>query len=141
MRAIWAMVVLLSLVSAAMATDTGNSTDVEISDSLSCDDISGNCFSEVNSIDASPLCDEVMGVQKMDLLAEDIDNHVSPAVFGEGDIALDLNSSAASTAHIDWLSGDSTTDNLTIVISLDKFIQIWGNSTQVAINVDRLQGK
>lgn len=141
MKAIWAMVVLLSLVSAAMATDTDNSTDVEISDSLSCDYISGNCFAEVNSIDASPLCDEVMGVPKMDLLAEDLDNRVPPAVFGAEDPALDLNSSAVGIAHINWLSGDSTTDNLTIIVSLDKFIQIWGNSTQVAINVDRSQGK
>lgn len=140
MRHIWAMVVLISLVSAAMATDTGEGTDVEISDSLSCDYVSGNCFAEVNSIDASPLCDEVMGVPQMDLLAEDLGDHAPPAVFSAEDHRLDLNSSATSVAHINWLSGDSTTDNLTIIISLDRFIQIWGNSTQVAINVDRMQG-
>ncbi|MCU0637068.1 MAG: hypothetical protein MUE87_00355 [Methanothrix sp.] len=87
--------------------------------------------------------------------------NVSPSAFlGEGCPACctgvleaNLNSNVIGVAHIGWLSRDPQADNqlkgrhaeygrsvedLTGVFSIEKFIQLWGNSTCGAISVDWL---
>jgi hypothetical protein len=70
-----------------------------------------------------------------------------------GVLEANLNSNVIGVAHIGWLSRDPTADNqlkgrhaeygrsvedLTGVFSIEKFIQLWGNSTCGAISVDWL---
>jgi len=70
-----------------------------------------------------------------------------------GVLEANLNSNVIGVAHIGWLSRDPAADNqlkgrhaeygrsvedLTGVFSIEKFIQLWGNSTCGAISVDWL---
>ena len=70
-----------------------------------------------------------------------------------GVLEANLNSNVIGVAHIGWISRDPTADNqlkgrhaeygrsvedLTGVFSIEKFIQLWGNSTCGAISVDWL---
>jgi hypothetical protein len=70
-----------------------------------------------------------------------------------GVLEANLNSNVIGVAHIGWISRDPNTDNqlkgrhaeygrsvedLTGVFSVEKFIQLWGNSTCGAISVDWL---
>jgi len=70
-----------------------------------------------------------------------------------GVLEANLNSNVIGIAHIGWISRDPTADNqlkgrhaeygrsvedLTGVFSIEKFIQLWGNSTCGAISVDWL---
>ncbi len=70
-----------------------------------------------------------------------------------GVLEANLNSNVIGVAHIGWISRDPTGDNqlkgrhaeygrsvedLTGVFSIEKFIQLWGNSTCGAISVDWL---
>jgi hypothetical protein len=70
-----------------------------------------------------------------------------------GVLEANLNSNVIGVAHIGWISRDPQTDNqlkgrhaeygrsvedLTGVFSIEKFIQLWGNSTCGAISVDWL---
>ena len=70
-----------------------------------------------------------------------------------GVLEANLNSNVIGVAHIGWLSRDPQADNqlkgrhaeygrsvedLTGVFSIEKFIQLWGNSTCGAISVDWL---
>ena len=71
-----------------------------------------------------------------------------------GVLEANLNSNVIGVAHIGWISRDPNADNqlkgrhaeygrsvedLTGVFSIEKFIQLWGNSTCGAISVDWLQ--
>jgi len=68
-------------------------------------------------------------------------------------LAIDLYSNVIGVAHIGWISRDPVADpqskgrhadygrsveDLTGVFSIEKFIQLWGNSTCGAISVDWL---
>ena len=70
-----------------------------------------------------------------------------------GVLEANLNSNVIGVAHIGWISRDPTADNqlkgrhaeygrsvedLTGVFSIEKFIQLWGNSTCGAVSVDWL---
>jgi hypothetical protein len=70
-----------------------------------------------------------------------------------GVLEASLNSNVIGVAHIGWISRDPLADNqlkgrhaeygrsvedLTGVFSIEKFIQLWGNSTFGAISVDWL---
>ncbi len=68
-----------------------------------------------------------------------------------GVLEANLNSNVIGVAHIGWISRDPTTnvkgrhnewgrsvEDLTGVFSIEKFIQLWGNSTCGAISVDWL---
>ena len=70
-----------------------------------------------------------------------------------GVLEANLNSNVIGVAHIGWISRDPMADNqlkgrhaeygrsvedLTGVFSIEKFIQLWGNSTCGAISVDWL---
>ncbi|HQE88174.1 MAG TPA: hypothetical protein PLN19_07885, partial [Methanothrix sp.] len=70
-----------------------------------------------------------------------------------GVLEANLNSNVIGVAHIGWISRDPTADSnlkgrhaeygrsvedLTGVFSIEKFIQLWGNSTCGAISVDWL---
>jgi len=70
-----------------------------------------------------------------------------------GVLEANLNSNVIGVAHIGWISRDPSPDNqlkgrhaeygrsvedLTGVFSIEKFIQLWGNSTCGAISVDWL---
>ena len=70
-----------------------------------------------------------------------------------GVLEANLNSNVIGVAHIGWISRDPSADNqlkgrhaeygrsvedLTGVFSIEKFIQLWGNSTCGAISVDWL---
>ncbi len=70
-----------------------------------------------------------------------------------GVLEANLNSNVIGVAHIGWISRDPLADNqlkgrhaeygrsvedLTGVFSIEKFIQLWGNSTCGAISVDWL---
>jgi hypothetical protein len=76
-----------------------------------------------------------------------------PAPCCTGVLEANLNSNVIGVAHIGWLSRDPQADNqlkgrhaeygrsvedLTGVFSIEKFIQLWGNSTCGAISVDWL---
>jgi len=78
-------------------------------------------------------------------------NGCSPCCTGV--LEANLNANVIGTAHIGWLSRDPIADNqlkgrhaeygrsvedLTGVFSVEKFIQLWGNSTCGAISVDWL---
>jgi hypothetical protein len=81
---------------------------------------------------------------------------VDPQDFGvspccTGVLEANLNSNVIGVAHIGWISRDPTTnvkgrhnewsrsiEDLTGVFSIEKFIQLWGNSTCGAISVDWL---
>jgi hypothetical protein len=73
------------------------------------------------------------------------------AVCCAGVLEANLNSNVIGVAHIGWISRDPTTntkgrhnewgrsvEDLTGVFSIEKFIQLWGNSTCNAISVDWL---
>jgi hypothetical protein len=70
-----------------------------------------------------------------------------------GVLEANLNSNVIGVAHIGWISRDPMADNqlkgrhaeygrsvedLTGVFSIEKFVQLWGNSTCGAISVDWL---
>ena len=76
-----------------------------------------------------------------------------PAPCCTGVLEANLNSNVIGVAHIGWISRDPNADNqlkgrhaeygrsvedLTGVFSIEKFIQLWGNSTCGAISVDCL---
>ena len=76
-----------------------------------------------------------------------------PAACCTGVLEANLNSNVIGVAHIGWISRDPLADNqlkgrhaeygrsvedLTGVFSIEKFIQLWGNSTCGAISVDWL---
>ena len=76
-----------------------------------------------------------------------------PAACCTGVLEANLNSNVIGVAHIGWISRDPNADNqlkgrhaeygrsvedLTGVFSIEKFIQLWGNSTCGAISVDWL---
>jgi hypothetical protein len=130
MKSLWAMAVLLSVVSAAMAADTGNYIDVMIGDSSNSIYKTDDWFAEVDSIANGLLDADQIGDPQMDLLAKDLDDHMLHMIPGAEHYEADPNNDAIGIAHISWLSRESMADNLTIVTSLSKFIQIWGNSTQ-----------
>jgi hypothetical protein len=69
----------------------------------------------------------------------------------DGVLEANLNSNVIGVAHIGWISRDPMTnskgrhnewgrsvEDLTGVFSIEKFIQLWGNSTCGAISVDWL---
>jgi len=73
--------------------------------------------------------------------------------FDKGTLEANLNSNVIGVAHIGWISRDPTADSqlkgrhaeygrsvedLTGVFSIEKFIQLWDNSTCGAISVDWL---
>jgi hypothetical protein len=79
--------------------------------------------------------------------------HYPPAPCCYGVLEANLNSKVIGVAHIGWISRDPMADNqlkgrhaeygrsvedLTGVFSIEKFIQLWGNSTCGAISVDWL---
>ena len=89
----------------------------------------------------------------------DNDNNNRPGIDGScpacctGVLEANLNSNVIGVAHIGWISRDPKADNnlkgrhaeygrsvedLTGVFSIEKFIQLWGNSTCGAISVDWL---
>jgi hypothetical protein len=76
-----------------------------------------------------------------------------PSPCCTGVLEANLNSNVIGVAHIGWISRDPTADpqlkgrhaeygrsveDLTGVFSIEKFIQLWGNSTCGAISVDWL---
>jgi hypothetical protein len=80
-------------------------------------------------------------------------NAESPTECCTGVLEANLNSNVIGVAHIGWISRDPTADpqlkgrhaeygrsveDLTGVFSIEKFIQLWGNSTCGAISVDWL---
>jgi hypothetical protein len=80
-------------------------------------------------------------------------NDVGPTACCTGVLEANLNSNVIGVAHIGWSSRDPTGDNnlkgrhaeygrsvedLTGVFSIEKFIQLWGNSTCGAVSVDWL---
>lgn len=124
-----------------------NTTSVDICDSSSCNSITDNGFTEINLGETDSIVSDTIGDPQMDMLAENIGNignSALPDISIADDHNMDLGMSnnaynnAYGTVHINWLSGSSTADNLTIIVSLDKFIQVWGNSTQGVISVDKL---
>ena len=80
-------------------------------------------------------------------------NDVAPTPCCTGVLEANLNSNVIGVAHIGWISRDPVADpqlkgrhaeygrsieDLTGVFSIEKFIQLWGNSTCGAISVDWL---
>ena len=80
-------------------------------------------------------------------------NDVAPTPCCTGVLEANLNSNVIGVAHIGWISRDPQGDNqlkgrhaeygrsvedLTGVFAIEKFIQLWGNSTCGAISVDWL---
>jgi len=80
-------------------------------------------------------------------------NNVSPTTCCTGVLEANINSNVIGVAHIGWISRDPSADNqlkgrhaeygrsvedLTGVFSIEKFIQLWGNSTCGAVSVDWL---
>ena len=80
-------------------------------------------------------------------------NNLTAAPCCTGVLEANLNSNVIGVAHIGWISRDPKADNnlkgrhaeygrsvedLTGVFSIEKFIQLWGNSTCGAISVDWL---
>ena len=78
---------------------------------------------------------------------------INPNPCCTGVLEANLNSNVIGVAHIGWISRDPLADNqlkgrhaeygrsvedLTGVFSIEKFIQLWGNSTCGAISVDWL---
>jgi hypothetical protein len=78
---------------------------------------------------------------------------INPNTCCTGVLEANLNSNVIGVAHIGWISRDPLADNqlkgrhaeygrsvedLTGVFSIEKFIQLWGNSTCGAISVDWL---
>ncbi len=114
---------------------SGEGADVEI-----CDSLSGSCFlvdnsAEKNNIEANRLAESIMADTQMDLLSEGIDARALQIASRTPDSGMDENSNAVGTVHISWLSKDTTTENLTCVLSIEKFLQIWGNSTSGVASV------
>ena len=79
--------------------------------------------------------------------------NAGPSACCTGVLEANLNSNVIGVAHIGWISRDPTADNqlkgrhaeygrsvedLTGVFSIEKFIQLWGNSTCGSISVDWL---
>jgi hypothetical protein len=78
-------------------------------------------------------------------------NSLGTPVCCNGVLEANLNSNVIGVAHIGWISRDAQTnskgrhnewgrsvEDLTGVFSIEKFIQLWGNSTCGAISVDWL---
>jgi hypothetical protein len=80
-------------------------------------------------------------------------DHYPPTPCCTGVLEANLNSNVIGVAHIGWVSRDPSADaqlkgrhaeygrsveDLTGVFSIEKFIQLWGNSTCGAISVDWL---
>ena len=80
-------------------------------------------------------------------------NNVAPTTCCTGVLEANINSNVIGVAHIGWISRDPSADNqlkgrhaeygrsvedLTGVFSIEKFIQLWGNSTCGAVSVDWL---
>jgi len=80
-------------------------------------------------------------------------NNVAPTACCTGVLEANINSNVIGVAHIGWISRDPSADNqlkgrhaeygrsvedLTGVFSIEKFIQLWGNSTCGAVSVDWL---
>ncbi|MDH7596350.1 MAG: hypothetical protein QHG98_01200 [Methanothrix sp.] len=65
-----------------------------------------------------------------------------PAQDGNGILEANIRSNVIGSAHIGWLSADSrgvygrSIEDLTGVFSIEKFIQLWNNSTAGEISVD-----
>lgn len=137
MRTLLIIAVIFLWAYAATGENYGNGTSVEICDSSSCRSIVDSSFTEISLAETDSIVDGVVGDPKMDMLAESLDNDL---LLGDN-IAVDrdigMSNSAVGSVHINWLSGSGTADNLTIIVSLDRFIQIWGNSTQGAISTDK----
>ncbi len=132
MKHLLVMVVLLSMLSVAIAIDVDNYIDVKISDSSYSKYDAGDLLAEANSIADSPLDEGLIGDPQMELLAKSLDCNGGSAIDGYG---IDANNGVTTgIAHISWLSGESMCDNLTSITSLSKFVQVWGNSTQGAIS-------
>jgi hypothetical protein len=87
------------------------------------------------------------------MLADDDTGIVGCTACCTGVLEANLNSNVIGVAHIGWISRDPLADNqlkgrhaeygrsvedLTGVFSIEKFIQLWGNSTCGAISVDWL---
>ncbi|MFZ2470435.1 MAG: hypothetical protein WAW52_00685 [Methanothrix sp.] len=83
----------------------------------------------------------------------DSDSQTTTPACCTGVLEANLNSNVIGVAHIGWISRDPTADSqlkgrhaeygrsvedLTGVFSIEKFIQLWGNSTCGAISVDWL---
>lgn len=131
------MAVMFLWAYAATGENCGNGTCVEICDSTSCRSIVDSSFAEISLAETDSIANGIVGDPKMDMLAESLD---SDMLLG-GNIAEDrdigMSTSASGLVHISWLSGSETADNLTAIVSLDKFIQVWSNSTQGAISLDK----
>jgi len=80
-------------------------------------------------------------------------NNVAPTTCCTGVLEANINSNVIGVAHIGWISRDPSGDtnlkgrhaeygrsveDLTGVFSIEKFIQLWGNSTCGAVSVDWL---
>ncbi len=120
-----------------LAGDSTNGVEiVEI-----CDSLSGSCTLMEDSTDRTNLeadqqIDSVMADQQMDLQAEGID----ASALQIASHADDLNKLDLGVVSINWLSKDTATENLTGVLSIEKFLQIWGNSTSGVASVSLQPG-
>ncbi len=89
----------------------------------------------------------------IDPITLEIHYDFNPPLCCTGVLEANLNSNVIGVAHIGWISRDPTPDSqlkgrhaeygrsvedLTGVFSIEKFIQLWGNSTCGAISVDWL---
>ncbi|MFB3764273.1 MAG: hypothetical protein ACE14P_03385 [Methanotrichaceae archaeon] len=127
----------------AAAGADDNITSINICDSSSCNSIADSSLAEINLAEVDSIVEDTIGDPQMDMLAENIGSSVFPDISTAKDRNMDLsmsNNALLGTVHVNWLSGSSTANNLTIIVSLDKFIQVWGNSTQgaIAISADSL---
>ena len=90
-------------------------------------------------------------LQKMTEVKTRLYNYTDVTKCCTGVLEANLNSNVIGVAHIGWLSRDPKTntkgrhnewgrsvEDLTGVFSIEKFIQLWGNSTCGAISVDWL---
>lgn len=106
-----------------------------------CDSLSGSCTlvedsTERTNLEADQQIDNVMADQQMDLQAEGID----ASALQIASRADDLNKSDLGVVSVNWLSKDTATENLTGVLSIEKFLQIWGNSTSGVASVSLQPG-
>ncbi len=138
MRTLLLLAVMFLWAYAAIGENCDNGTSVEICDSSSCRSIVDNSFAEISPTEADSIVDSAVGDPKMDMLAESLDNMpLGYNIVEDHDAGISSSALALGSVHVNWLSGSGTADNLTVIVSLDQFIQVWGNSTQGAISLDK----
>jgi len=137
MRTLVLVAAMFLWVYAAAGADD-NTTSVYMCDSSSCNSIADRSFAEINLGEVDSILGDTIVNPQMDMLAENIDNSVlsDVSIARDCDMDLSMSNSACDPVHVNWLSGGSTANNLTVIVSLDKFIQAWGNSTHGIIGVE-----